>query len=131
MSRRYTHTLSLSIGGDTPTWEGEATVSYEVNPEEPEVGPTYAHGGLPRVPAEVVDVTVTHIDGLPITKRGPYGALEAQTIETHIECSDRLMDELLQAACEDAAADADEAAERAYEARREMARETDATGEPW
>ena len=118
MARRYTHTLSLSIGGDTPTWEGEATVSFEVNPEEPEVGPTYAHGGLPRVPAEVVDVTVTHIDGVPVSQRD-HGLLEAQTLETHIECSDALMADLLEAASEIEAARADEAADYRREAARE------------
>lgn len=118
MAPRYTHTLSLSIGGDTPTWEGEATVSFEVNPEEPEVGPTYAHGGLPRVPAEVVDVTVTHIDGEPVMQRD-HGLLEAQTLETHIECSDALMANLLEAASEIEAARADEAADYRREATRE------------
>ena len=51
--------------------------------------------------------------------RGPYGALEAQTIETHIECSDDLMDELLRAAAEEEAAAYDDAMERRAEARRE------------
>ena len=120
MSRRYTHTLSLSIGGDTPTWEGEATVSFEVNPEEPEVGPTYAHGGLPRVPAEVVDVIVTHIDGVPVSQRDPF-LDEAATLENHIECSDSLMAELMEAAAQVEAARADEAAEYRREAAREGA----------
>lgn len=120
MSRRYTHTLSLSIGGDTPTWEGEATVSFEVNPEEPEVGPTYAHGGLPRVPAEAVDVTVTHIDGEPVMQRD-HGLLEARTLENHIECSDALMAELLEAASEIEAMRADEAADYRRQSRHEEA----------
>ena len=108
----HTTTLSLSLGGDTPTWEGEATVSYSVTWGGPETPPAYSHGGLPADPDLVEDVTVTHIDG-----RIP-GAGEAEMLENHIECDDRLMAELLTHAAE-------ESAERhagAMEYRREVER---------
>jgi hypothetical protein len=115
---RYTHTLSLSIGGDTPSWEGEATVSYLVSWGAPEQGPSYASGGQPADPDEIDDITITHIDGVPVTVCD-YGKYEAETLEMHIECSDALMDELMVAACKQAAADyADEMDYRA-EQRRE------------
>lgn len=117
MARRYTHTLSLSIGGDTPAWEGEATVSFVVYPGRPETPPAYSHGGMPAEPPEVGDIKVTHIDGTPVEKRewGPY---EADALETHIECSDALVAELLQAAAEDEAAAHEDAIERRWEERR-------------
>jgi hypothetical protein len=97
---RHVHTLSLSIGGDTPTWEGEATVSYTVLWGAPERPPAYSHGGLPADPDEVDDVTVTHIDGQLVGAR-EHGSHEASTLEHHITGSDRLMAELLTAAAED------------------------------
>lgn len=118
MARTFTHTLSLSIGGDEPTWEGECTVTYTVLPGRPETPPAYSHGGLPAEPAQVEDVLVTHIDGTPVSAR-EYGKHEAETLETHIECSDRLMAELLEAACEDDLADRDAADEARWEDRRE------------
>lgn len=99
MPRSFTATLSLSLGGDTPTWEGEATVWFTVDPAEAERPATYAHGGSPAVPASVVDVMVTHIDGQPIAER-EHGKHEAETLENHIECSDRLMARLLELAAE-------------------------------
>lgn len=117
MTRRYTHTLSLSLGGDEPTWEGEATVSFVVHPGRPETPPAYSHGGMPAEPAEVDDVKVTHIDGEPVSARA-YGRYEADTLECHIECSDDLLDVLLQAAAEDDIAAHDDAMERRWEERR-------------
>ncbi|MCR5875128.1 hypothetical protein LRS10_13600 [Phenylobacterium sp. J426] len=117
MAQRYTHTLYLSLGGDEPTWEGEATVSFSVSPGCAETPPSYSHGGLPAEPATVEDVTVTHIDGEPISAR-TYGKYEADTLECHIECSDELMAELLQAAAEDEIAAHDDAMERRWEERR-------------
>lgn len=38
MSRRFTYTTSLNRGGDTPTWEGDVEVSYEVAWGSPESG---------------------------------------------------------------------------------------------
>lgn len=118
MARRYTHTLSLSIGGDEPSWEGEATVSYVVYPGRPETPPAYSHGGMPAEPAEVDDVRVTHIDGEPIHQRA-HGGLEATQLVNHIECSDELMSELLQSAAEDDVGAYDAAMERRWEDRRE------------
>lgn len=120
MNSRYTHTLSLSIGGDEPTWEGEATVSYAVYPGCPETPPAYSHGGMPAEDAEVDDVKVTHIDGQPVAQR-MHGAHEADQLENHIEGSDDLMTELLLAAVEDDIAAHDDAMERRWEDRREQA----------
>lgn len=122
MARHYTHTLSLSLGGDEPTWEGEATVAYVVHPARPATPPSYASGGDPPEPALVEDVTVTHIDGEPISAR-TYGKYEADTLECHIECSDALLSELLQAAAEDEIAAHDDAMERRWEERRAEARD--------
>lgn len=115
---RYTTDLSLSLGGDEPTWEGEATVSFTVIAGRPETPPSYSHGGLPAEPAMVEDVTVTHIDGEPVSRR-THGKHEADTLECHIECSDALLSELLQAATEDEIAAHDDAMERRWEERRE------------
>lgn len=59
----HTTTLSLSIGGDTPTWEGEVTVTYEVTPYRPAQPPTYDRGWIPEDWPEVVNIQVTHIEG--------------------------------------------------------------------
>jgi len=120
MTRTYTETLDLSIGGDEPTWEGEATVSYEVawgSPESGRFGPPehYDPGSGDVVEA----IKVTHIDGVPVAQRA-YGRHEAETLETHIECSDDLLNELLDSAREaDAAAYEDAMERRAEEAREE------------
>lgn len=68
-SDTFTTTLSLSIGGDVPTWEGEAKVSFRVIWGQPETPPAYHHGGLPAEPDMVEDITVLEIDGKP----GPWG----------------------------------------------------------
>lgn len=117
MSRRYTTTLSLSIGGDEPTWEGEATVSYTVAWGRPATAPSYSHGGLPADPDEVDDITVTHIDGVPVDQRD-HGAFEADTLQAHIEGSDRLLEDLLIEAAETAADDHYAAQEARWEDRR-------------
>lgn len=96
---RFTTTFSMSLGGDTPSWEGEVTVAYSINPDEPEVGPTRDHGGLPFVPAEAVDIDVTHIDGVAIAQR-ENGYRDARDLEDAIECSDRLMLFLVERAAE-------------------------------
>lgn len=114
MGREYTHTLSLSLGGDEPTWEGEATVIYTVSWGAPEQGPSYASGGQPADPDEIADITVTHIDGVAVANR-EHGKHEAETLETHIECSDALMAELLEAAAEEAAAAYEDAMDRRAE----------------
>lgn len=121
MARRYTHTLSLSLGGDAPTFEGEATVSFTVSPGRAETPPSYSHGGLPAEPATVEDVRVTHIDGEPLSARA-HGRHEADTLENHIECSEALLAELLEAASEDEIAAHDDAQERRWEERRMEAR---------
>jgi hypothetical protein len=118
MSRRYTTTLSLSIGGDTPTWEGEAEVSYTVAWGRGPTPPSYSHGGLPADPDEVNDIRVTHIDGRPVAAI-EYGKLEAETLETHIECSDALLCQLLTDAAEQHAAEYEAAMERRWEAQRD------------
>lgn len=116
--RRYTTTLSLSIGGDVPTWEGEATVSYAVAWGRPEAPPTYCRGGLPADPDDVEDLRVEEIDGVPVWDR-LHGERDADTIQTEIEGNDLLMCELLASAAAEDADDATDAAERRHEDARE------------
>ena len=101
MKTHHTHTLSLSLGGDVPTWEGEATVSYSVSWGAPERGPAYDHGGLPADPDEIDDVRVTHIDGAAVAE-GLFGEMMAATLEDLISESDILLSELLSAAADEA-----------------------------
>lgn len=122
MAKTYTATLDLSIGGNTPTWEGEATVSYIVVWGAPATGPTYDCGGTPADPDDVNDIRVTHIDGVPISKR-EHGKHEADTLETHLECSDRLVGELLEIAFVEDADDHADVMDRRDEDRRERLRE--------
>lgn len=116
MTRHYTHTLSLSLGGDEPTWEGEATVSYAVTWGAPERGPTYACGGTPADPDEIDDIRVIAIDARPIDDTTSD---HADLLADLIEGSDALLSELLQAAAEDDIAAHDDAMERRWEERRE------------
>jgi hypothetical protein len=92
MSRAYTTSIGLSLGGDTPTWEGEAKVSYTLD----EVG-------------GVDDLSVTAIDG-----RAPETD-EAETLEGVIWGSTRLLCLL----AEDAADDEADAEDRRDEADAE------------
>jgi len=106
MKSHHTHTLSLSIGGDVPTWEGEATVDYTVEWGAPERGPAYDLGGLPADPDEIDDVRVTHIDGARVVQGYPSGVLAtplAATLEDLISESDILLGELLSAAADESA----------------------------
>lgn len=113
MARRYTTTLSLSIGGDVPPWEGEATVSYLVTWGCAETPPAYSHGGLPADPDEVDDIRVEAIDG---RKPDPEAAL---SIAEHIELNDDAIADMLAEATAWEADDAADAADRRYEDKRE------------
>lgn len=113
MARTYTTTLSLSLGGDAPTWEGEAHINFTVSFGRPEVPPAYGHGGLPADPDEIDDVTVVSIDG-----RTPEPE-HADAIAEHIMCSDALLSHLLEHAREEAVEEAYAAADARYEARRD------------
>lgn len=99
-SHTCTTTLSLSLGGDEPVWEGEATVFYTVTagcPARTYGAPENCH---PEAPDEIDGITVTHIDGQPVDAASRR---DAETLEAHIECSGRLMDDLLTYAYEEAA----------------------------
>ena len=114
----YTHTLSLSIGGDEPIWEGEATVIYRVLWGAPEQGPSYDSGGQPADPDEFDDIRVTHIDGRAVGSR-EFGKFEAETIAAHIEGSEVLLDQLLTAAIEEESGNYEAAMESLWEQRQE------------
>lgn len=77
-----TLTTSMSIGGDEPTWEGEATFRVEYQPGAPETPPCYSHGGLPADPDEIVSCKCIAIDG-----RVPEPH-EADILEAHVDGSD-------------------------------------------
>lgn len=115
-ARTHQAVVFVSLGGDTPTFEGEATVCFTVSPGRPETPPSYSHGGLPAEPATVEDITVTNIDGAAVVGAGL--SEEARALESVIEASDDLLSELLQAAVEDDIAAHDDAMERRWEERR-------------
>jgi hypothetical protein len=113
-ARRYKTTLSLSIGGDVPTWEGEATVSFEMEWGSPEAGrfgrPEDYDPGSPTYPE---CITVENVDGREPDRE------TAEAIAEHIELNDAALDELTTYATESEAADYDAAMERRYEDARE------------
>jgi hypothetical protein len=119
MTRRHTYTTSLSIGGDTPTWEGEVTLSFTFAPgcEAQTYGP--AERCYPAEAAEIDDLRVEKING----KARPWiwamgtDAWAADAILAHI--GDSLDDELIASAREDLACDRDAADEARAEGRRE------------
>jgi hypothetical protein len=63
MSTRYTYAAELNFGGDTPTWEGEAVVSYTVAWGRPAQTYGPAERCYPADPDEVDDIRVETIDG--------------------------------------------------------------------
>lgn len=73
MKTRYRYTASFSVGGDTPTWEGEVEFSYEVawgSPERGRFGPP--EGYDPGSGDEVEAIKVESIDG----QRSDWGFFE-------------------------------------------------------
>jgi hypothetical protein len=121
MGRRYHYTASFSVGGDTPTWEGEVEFSYTVNWGRPETPPAYSHGGLPADPDEIDEIRVVSIDGKP--KGWSFFEPDARVAEDMIE---RLTDDdyarMLEEASEADLADHDDAMERRWEEQRDMDR---------
>lgn len=118
MAHTYTTTLSMGIGGDEPTWEGEATVRYTVAWGRPATGPTYSHGGLPADPDEITHLVVTHIDGKN-PRRLCQGMTESDALEDKIWGSESLLEALLNDAAEQRDADLEAAMERRWEERAE------------
>lgn len=118
-THRYTHTLSLSLGGDEPTWEGEVDVIYTVTWGAPGTGPTYACGGTPPDPDEVEVQEIGFPTDWAATQSMPALIEFTDRLIDKIHGSDALLDELLQAAAEDEAAAYDDAMERRWEDRRE------------
>jgi hypothetical protein len=56
----HTLTVSISLGGDIPTWEGDATCTYSVY---------WGRSATDTDPAEDVQVTnlrITHVDDVPV-----------------------------------------------------------------
>lgn len=94
---RYIHTLSLSVGGDPPEWEGEVTVSYTMDWGRTATPPTYSHGGSPAEDDEVGVLYVTHIDGEPVSEK-THG--DAYGLEEYIAANSALLAELVRAAHE-------------------------------
>ena len=67
---RYSYSACVSFGtdGEADYVELDVTVSYNVNAGRSETPPAYDHGGLPAEPAEVDDIRVEKIDGLPVDR---------------------------------------------------------------
>jgi hypothetical protein len=110
--------LGLSIGGDEPTWEGEVEVEFEYTPGSPGTGPSYACGGTPPDPAELEVVRIVKIDG----RKPELYAVPKETLDTlidHIECDDRLMEELFKAGAVDYVEGLAAAQEARYREREE------------
>ncbi|MGA0604909.1 hypothetical protein ACO2Q0_02830 [Phenylobacterium sp. VNQ135] len=118
MARRYTHTLSLSLGGDEPTWEGEVDVIYTVAWGAPEQGPSYASGGQPADPDEVEVQEIGFPTDWAATQSMPALIEFTDRLIDKIHGSDALLSELLQAAAEDEIAAHEDAMERRREERR-------------
>ena len=116
--KHYSTTLDLSLGGDSPDWEGEVTVCYAVTWGRPAIGPSYSHGGLPADPDEINDITVTHIDGAVVVGEGLKE--HAALCEAAIESNDALIGLLLEHAYEVAAEQHAAAMEYRAEDRREL-----------
>lgn len=125
MTRRYSYTTGLNRGGDTPTWEGDVTVSFSCNPGAAETGPSYACGGTPAEAPEIIDITLETVDG----KARPWGMysgyiadednqFEREVVE-ELEGSAVHMDAMLLIVGEAEAEDRESAAEYRAEQRRD------------
>lgn len=125
MSRRYSYTTSINRGGDTPTWEGEVTVSFTCVPGDPGSPPSYASGGSPPSDGYIEDVRLEKVDG----KERPWGMYSgyiadednvfADEIQTELEESDHHIGEMMRIAGEEWAADREAAAEYRWEAAKD------------
>ena len=109
-SAEYRHTHAISLGGDTPTWEGDVTLLYKIS-----WGCAASFDG-PSEGACVTDWRIVAVDREPV---GPSGA--DQALVEHVELSfDKIEPDLIAAAADDDAYHEDEAADRRREELREM-----------
>lgn len=85
MVKRYTYATEMNFGGDTPTWEGEAVVSYTVLWGRP--AQTYGppENCYPGDPDEVDDIRVETIDGRKPDLADFYERMFAEAIIDQIE----------------------------------------------
>ena len=136
MTRRYTYSTTLNWGGDTPTAEIEVEVSYSVAWGSPETGRYGDPSNYDPGSGDLVeDIRLEKVEGKPRPWDMGYGFLPDDDFATDciekIEGSDYHLEAMVAEASEITQGQDDEARERQYEARLEMAREPDATGEPW
>lgn len=91
----YKTTPSLSIGGDVPTWEGEATVEFDISWGRPAKLYGAPENCYPADPDEVTDVRLLAIDGKP----GPWGDWISDSKHIEQNILDHISeDDLIQAA---------------------------------
>ena len=88
--REYVAVLDVSLGGDTPDWEGQVTVKFKFTPGRPETPPAHDRGWLPADPPEIYDVTCILIDGRTPSKE------DAEQIENEVMCNEGLMQHLME-----------------------------------
>ena len=111
--RRHTYTASVQFGGDEPTWEGEVTYGFNLQPAERETPVCPASG------TAVIDVVVLEIDGRPRPWAWSFHD-DRELEEMLVDKADAFEDEMLASALEEAADEAADAAEYRAEMRAEM-----------
>lgn len=133
MSRTYHYEATVCLGSDEGS-EFDVKVSYTVawgSPETGRFGPV--EGYDPGSGDEIENIKLLTVNGKARPWDMGYGFLSddafAEMVVEMLEADHAEL--MLNEAAEEEDARRDEAAERQYEARLEMAREPDATGEPW
>ena len=97
MSRTTTTVITASLcwGGDIQTGEAEVTAQYTVVWGAPARGPSYASGGEPADPDEIVDVRILILDGRPWSD-ADWRSFGRTREEAHDTLAEKLIDD-----CED------------------------------
>ena len=108
----HRYTASVSFGGDEPTWEGEVTYGFNIQPAEPQTHDCPASG------AAIIDVEGLLIDGHPRPWAWSFHD-DRELEEMLVEKADAFEAEMLADAAEDHAAEAERAAEYRAEMRAE------------
>jgi hypothetical protein len=135
MSKRYTYSGTITFGhdGEPGYSEVEVTVSYSVAWGSPETG---RYSGPPEnydpgSPSVVEDIKLEKVEDKPRPWDMGFGNWPDDEFEKDvIERLEAHEDRMIAEASEEEAYQDEQAREHQYEARREMARESDNTGQP-